>query len=117
MLNKRHRRSAGLGSGRVAVALSASALVVALLGVIPVGSAGNSAVELAKGTINGSPAANQKLIVVREGREAKPERAARRASPELRESEVRRAYKDRKETVARRANEVNGVNGAPLERE
>jgi hypothetical protein len=62
MLNDRHRRSAGLGSGRVAVALSASALVVALLGVIPVSSAGSSAVELAKGTINGSPAANQKLI-------------------------------------------------------
>jgi hypothetical protein len=62
MLNKRQRRSAGLGSGRVAVALSAAALVVALLGVIPVSSAGSSAVELAKGTINGSPAANQKLI-------------------------------------------------------
>jgi hypothetical protein len=62
MLNERHRRSAGLGSGRVAVALSAAALVVALLGVIPVSSAGSSAVQLARGSISGSPAANQKPI-------------------------------------------------------
>ena len=62
MLNERHRRSAALGSGRVAVALSAAALVVALLGVIPVSSAGSSAVELARGSISGSPAANQKPI-------------------------------------------------------
>jgi hypothetical protein len=62
MLNERHRRSAGLGSGRVAVALSAAALVVALLGVTSVSSAGSSVVELARGTISGSPAANQKPI-------------------------------------------------------
>ena len=62
MLNERHRRSAGLGSGRVAVALSAAALVITLLGVIPVSSAGSSAVELARGSISGSPAANQKPI-------------------------------------------------------
>jgi hypothetical protein len=62
MLNEQHRRSVGLGSGRVAVALSAAALVVALLGVIPVSSAGSSAVELARGSISGSPAANQKPI-------------------------------------------------------
>src|SRR5918994_5211053 len=57
MLNERHRRSAGVGSGRVAV--------------------------------------------------------VRRASPDLRESEVRKAHKDRKATAARRASEASG---APLER-
>ena len=62
MSNERRRHSAGLGSGRVAVALSSAALVVALLGVIPVGSAGSTAVELARSSMSGSPDANQKPI-------------------------------------------------------
>jgi hypothetical protein len=62
MLNERHRRSAGLGSGRVAVALSSAALVVALLGVIPVGSAGSTAVDFARGSMIGSPSVKQKPI-------------------------------------------------------
>jgi Collagen triple helix repeat (20 copies) len=62
MLNERHRRSAGLGSGRVAVALSSAALVVALLGVIPVGSAGSTAVDFAQGSMIGSPSVKQKPV-------------------------------------------------------
>ena len=110
MLNERHRRSAGLGSGRVAVALSAAALVVALLGVIPVSSAGSSAVELAQGTISGSPAANQKPIRGPRGPRGNGA-PARRASPELRETEVRRAHKDRKGTAACRARWGRGQGG------
>lgn len=60
MLIERRRRSVGLGSGRVAVALSSAALAVALLGVIPLGSAGGTAVELARGSMIESPSANPK---------------------------------------------------------
>ena len=59
---ERRRRSAGLGAGRVAVALSSAALVVALLGVIPVGSAGSSAADFARGSMIGSASAKQKPV-------------------------------------------------------
>ena len=59
---ERRRRSAGLGAGRVAVALSSAALVVALLGVIPVGSAGSTAVDFARGSMIGSASAKQKPV-------------------------------------------------------
>src|SRR5215210_8062798 len=60
MLIERRRRSVGLGSGRVTVALSSAALAVALLGVIPLGSAGGTAVELARGSMIELPSANPK---------------------------------------------------------
>ena len=113
MLNERHRRSAGLGSGRVTVALSAAALVVALLGVIPVSSAGSSAVELARGSISGSPAASQKPIRGPRGPRGRTGARGPQGIPELRESEARRAFKDRKGTVVRPVNAVRRASGAP----
>ena len=78
---KGRRRSTGVSAGRVAVALSSAALVVALLGAIPMGSAAGSAVQLARDSMVGAPAAKQKTLRGPRGPRGRPGVRGRQGIP------------------------------------
>ena len=59
MLSVRRRSRTGSATSRVAVAMSSTALLVAVLGVTPLGSAAGSAVELARDSAAAGPSATE----------------------------------------------------------
>lgn len=62
MLRPNRRAAAGVTAGRLAVAMSSAALVVAALGITSLGSASGTAVDLARDSVGASPHAQQKTI-------------------------------------------------------